>query len=172
MHQLSLVLGTAWTLSNALNQIEDIEVIIAGNASTDGGAGSIPGLLSEYRQIPALTHMQSFSVEGGKVTGERVTDEGKFGLEAPAPAIISVTEKANTPRFAAFKGIMAAKKKKIQELSLADIGVDAANVGLANATTSVSNSAPKPAKSAGEVITDEGDGGKKLVEFLVKEKLV
>ena len=166
------VLGTAWTLSNALNQIEDIEVIIAGNASTDGGAGSIPGLLSEYRQIPALTHMQSFSVEGGKVTGERVTDEGKFGLEAPAPAIISVTEKANTPRFAAFKGIMAAKKKKIQELSLADIGVDAANVGLANATTSVSNSAPKPAKSAGEVITDEGDGGKKLVEFLVKEKLV
>ena len=166
------VLGTAWTLSNALNQIEDIEVIIAGNASTDGGAGSIPGLLSEYRQIPALTHMQSFSVEGGKVTGERVTDEGKFGLEAPAPAIISVTEKANTPRFAAFKGIMAAKKKKIQELSLADIGVDAANVGLANATTSVSNSAPKPAKSAGEVITDEGGGGKKLVEFLVKEKLV
>ena len=166
-------LGTAWTLSNALNQIEDIELIIAGNASTDGAAGSIPGLLAEYRQIPALTHMETLTVEGGKVTGERVTEEGKFGLEAPAPAIVSVTEKANTPRFAAFKGIMAAKKKTIKELSIGDIGVDAANVGLANATTSVSQSTPKPPKSAGEIIKDEdGNGGKKLVEFLVKEKLV
>ena len=167
------VLGTAWTISNALNQVDDIELIIAGNASTDGGAGSIPGLLAEYRQIPALTSLESFSVEGGKVTGERVTEEGKFGLEAPTPAIVSVTEKANTPRFAAFKGIMAAKKKKIQELSIGDIGVDAANVGLENATTSVSNSTPKPPKSAGEIVNDEdGNGGKKLVEFLVKEKLV
>lgn len=166
------VLGTAWTLSNAINQIEDIELIIAGNASTDGGAGSIPGLLAEYRQIPALTHLQELSVEGGKVTGKRVTDEGVFGVEAPAPAIVSVTEKANTPRFAAFKGIMAAKKKKIEELSLEEIGVDAANVGLENATTSVSAVDPKPEKTAGEIITDEGDGGKKLVEFLVKQKLV
>ena len=67
---------------------------------------------------------------------------------------------------------MAAKKKTIEELSLGEIGVDAANVGLANATTSVSASTPKPPKSAGEIINDEGDGGKKLVEFLVKEKLV
>ncbi|MCG7258133.1 MULTISPECIES: electron transfer flavoprotein subunit beta/FixA family protein [Corynebacterium] len=165
-------LGTAWTLSNALNQIEDIELIIAGNASTDGGAGSIPGLLAEYRQIPALTHMEELSVEGGKVTGKRVTEEGVFGLEAPTPAIVSVTEKSNTPRFAAFKGIMAAKKKTIEELSLEEIGVDAANVGLANATTSVSASTPKPPKSAGEIVNDEGEGGKQLVEFLVKEKLV
>lgn len=165
-------LGTAWTIAQALNTIDDIELIIAGNASTDGGAGSIPGLLAEYRQIPALTHLEELSVEGGKVTGKRVTEDGVFGLEAPTPAIVSVTEKANTPRFAAFKGIMAAKKKTIKELAIAEIGVDAANVGLAHATTSVSASAPKPAKSAGEIITDEGDGGKKLVEFLVKEKLV
>lgn len=166
------VLGTAWTLSNALNQIEDIELIICGNSSTDGGAGCIPGLLAEYRQIPALTHLEEFTVEGDKVTGKRVTEEGVFGLEAPVPAIISVTEKANTPRFAVFKNIMAAKKKTIKELDLSEIGVDAGNVGLANATTSVSAVAPKPPKTAGEIIKDEGDGGKKLVEFLVKEKLV
>ncbi len=166
------VLGTAWTLSNALNQIEDIELVICGNTSTDGRAGAIPGLLAEYRQIPALTHMEELSVEGGKVTGKRVTDEGVFGLEAPTPAIVSVTEKSNDPRFAVFKGIMAAKKKTIKELSLADIGVDAANVGLSNATTSVSDVAAKPPKTAGEIINDEGDGGKKLVEFLKKEKLI
>ncbi|MDK6302184.1 electron transfer flavoprotein subunit beta/FixA family protein [Corynebacterium sp. UMB9976] len=166
------VLGTAWTLSNALNQIEDIELIIAGNASTDGVAGAIPGLLAEYRQIPALTHMEELAVESGTVTGKRVTEEGIFGLEAPTPAIVSVTEKANTPRFAVFKGIMAAKKKEIKELSLSDIGVDPANVGGGNATSSVAGVTPKPPKSAGEKITDEGDGGKKLVEFLAKEKLI
>src|SRR5699024_11708281 len=87
-------------------------------------------------QIPALTHMEELAVEGGTVTGKRVTEEGIFGLEAPTPAIVSVTEKSNTPRFAVFKGIMAAKKKEIKELSLSDIGVDPANVGGGNATRS------------------------------------
>ncbi|HCT15280.1 electron transfer flavoprotein subunit beta/FixA family protein [Corynebacterium nuruki] len=165
-------LGTAWTLSNALNLVDDIELIITGNASTDGGAGAVPGLLSEYRQIPALTHLRSLEVTADKVSGERVTEDGVFTVEAPKPAIVSVTEKANTPRFAVFKGIMAAKKKKIREVSIAEIGVDPANVGLAAAATRVTASNPKPAKTAGEMVTDEGDGGVKLVEFLVNNKLV
>ena len=165
-------LGTAWALSNAINLVDDIELIICGNSSTDGGAGAVPGLLSEYRQIPALTHLRSLTVEGGTVSGERVTEDGVYSVEAPTPAIVSVTEKANTPRFAVFKGIMAAKKKTIREVDLAEIGVDPSNVGLANAATSVSSSTPKPPKSAGEIITDEGDGGTKLVEYLVAQKLV
>ena len=165
-------LGTAWTLSNALNLVDDIELVIAGNASTDGGAGAVPGLLSEYRQIPAVTNLRSLTVDGGKVTGERVTEDGIFTVEAPTPAIISVTEKANTPRVPNFKGIMAAKKKTIREVSIADIGVAAENVGLGAAATRVTSSTPKPAKTAGEIITDEGDGGIKLVEFLVSRKLV
>jgi electron transfer flavoprotein beta subunit len=119
-----------------------------------------------------LTHLRSLEVAGGKVSGERVTEDGVYTVEAPTPAIVSVTEKANTPRFAVFKGIMAAKKKKIREVSLGDIGVAAENVGLAAASTSVTNAAPKPEKTAGEIITDEGDGGNKLVEYLVSKKLV
>jgi len=165
-------LGTAWTLSNALNLVDDIELIIAGNASTDGGAGAVPGLLSEYRQIPAITNLRTLSVEGGTVTGERVTEDGIFTVEAPTPAIVSVTEKANTPRVPNFKGIMAAKKKTIREVSIDEIGVAAENVGLGAAATQVTSSAPKPEKTAGEIITDEGDGGVKLVEFLVSQKLV
>ncbi|WP_296135994.1 electron transfer flavoprotein subunit beta/FixA family protein [uncultured Corynebacterium sp.] len=166
------VLGTAWTLSQALNLVDDIELIICGSESTDGNMGTVPGLISEYRQIPAVTGLRSFSVENGTVTGESAREEGVYSLEAPTPAIISVTEKANEPRFAAFKGIMAAKKKKIQQVDLEDIGVDAANVGLENAATSVTGYAPKPEKSAGEIITDEGDGGTKFVEFLANEKLI
>ncbi|HJG46142.1 electron transfer flavoprotein subunit beta/FixA family protein [Corynebacterium variabile] len=165
-------LGTAWTLSNALNQVEDIEIILAGNASTDGGAGAVPGLLSEYRQIPAVTNLRSLAVEGGKVTGERVTEDGIFTVEAPTPAIVSVTEKANTPRVPNFKGIMAAKKKTIRELGIGDIGVAAENVGLGAAATKVTASAPKAAKTAGEIVTDEGNGGVQLVEFLAKQKLI
>lgn len=165
-------LGTAWTLSNALNLVDDIELIIAGNASTDGGSGAVPGLLSEYRQIPAITNLRSLSVEGGTVTGERVTEDGIFTVSAPTPAIVSVTEKVNTPRVPNFKGIMAAKKKAIREVAIAEIGVAAENVGLAAAATRVSSSAPKPAKTAGEIVTDEGNGGVKLVEFLVNQKLV
>lgn len=166
------ILGTAWTLTNALNQIDDIELILCGNTSTDGNGGALPGLLAEYRQIPALTNLKTLQVEGGVVKGLRVTEDGGYDVEAPTPAIASVMELAYTPRFAAFKGIMAAKKKKIQELTLADIGVDPSNVGGANAATTVTGVAPKPAKSAGEQITDEGNGGTKLVEFLAKEKLI
>ena len=91
-------------------------------------------------------------------TGERVTEDGIFTVEAPTPAIVSVTEKANTPRVPNFKGIMAAKKKTIRELGIGDIGVAAENVGLGAAATKVTASAPKAAKTAGEIVTDEGNG--------------
>lgn len=166
------VLGTAWTLSQALNLVDDVALIVTGNASTDGSVGAVPALISEYRQIPALTHLRSVEVADGVVRGESAREEGVFGLEAPLPAIVSVTEKANEPRFAAFKGIAAARKKEIRTVSLAEIGVDPSNVGLAAAATGVTASAPKPAKSAGQIIRDEGDGGVKLVEFLAEQKLI
>ena len=169
---LSLGADEGILVTNALNQVEDIEIILAGNASTDGGAGAVPGLLSEYRQIPAVTNLRSLAVEGGKVTGERVTEDGIFTVEAPTPAIVSVTEKANTPRVPNFKGIMAAKKKTIRELGIGDIGVAAENVGLGAAATKVTASAPKAEKTAGEIVTDEGNGGVQRVEFLAKQKLI
>lgn len=166
------VVQTGWALARALGAIEGTELVIAGNESTDGVGGAIPAVIAEYLGLPQLTHLRKLTVEGGKVTGERETDEGVFTLEASLPAIVSVNEKINEPRFPSFKGIMAAKKKEVTVLTLAEIGVEGDEVGVANAGTKVTVSTPKPAKAAGEKVTDEGDGGSKIAEYLVGQKLI
>ncbi|WP_059020986.1 electron transfer flavoprotein subunit beta/FixA family protein [Mycobacterium sp. M26] len=163
---------TGWALARALGAIEGTELVIAGNEATDGTGGAVPAIIAEYLGLPQLTHLRKVSVEGGKITGERETDEGVFTVEASLPAVISVNEKINEPRFPSFKGIMAAKKKEVTTLTLAEIGVEADEVGLANAGSSVLSSTPKPPKTAGEKITDEGEGGKKIAEYLVAQKII
>jgi electron transfer flavoprotein beta subunit len=116
--------------------------------------------------------MRKIVVDGGTISGERETDEGVFSVEASLPAVVSVNEKINEPRFPSFKGIMAAKKKEVATLSLADIGVEADEVGLAHAGSTVLSSTPKAAKTAGEKVSDDGEGGKKIAEYLVAQKLI
>jgi electron transfer flavoprotein beta subunit len=168
----SCVVQTGWALARALGTVEGVELVIAGNEATDGTGGAVPAIIAEYLGLPQLTHLRKLSVENGKVTGERETDDGIFALEASLPAVVSVTEKINEPRFPSFKGIMAAKKKEVVVLTLADIGVEADEVGLANAGSKVLSSTPKPAKTAGEKVADEGDGGTKIAQYLVSQKII
>jgi len=171
MHGSDMV-QTGWALARALGTIEGTELVIAGNEATDGTGGAVPAIIAEYLGLPQLTQLRKLTVEGGKVTGERETDEGVFGLETGLPAIVSVTEKINEPRFPSFKGIMAAKKKEVQVLTLADLGVDPETVGVANAGTTVTGSTPKPPRTAGERVSDEGDGGTKIAAYLVGQKII
>ncbi|WP_099040154.1 electron transfer flavoprotein subunit beta/FixA family protein [Mycobacterium neglectum] len=171
MHGSDMV-QTGWAIARALGTIEGTELVIAGNEATDGVGGAVPAIVAEYLGLPQLTHLRKVTVEGGKVTGERETDDGVFTVEAPLPAVVSVNEKINEPRFPSFKGIMAAKKKEVTTLTLAEIGVEADEVGVANAGTKVLASTPKPPKTAGEKITDEGEGGAKVAEYLVAQKII
>jgi electron transfer flavoprotein beta subunit len=168
----SCVVQTAWALARALGTIEGTELVIAGNESTDGTGGAVPAIIAEYLGLPQLTHLRKLSVEAGKITGQRETDDGLFTLEASLPAVVSVNEKINEPRFPSFKGIMAAKKKEVTTLTLAEIGVEPDEVGLSNAGSTVLAAHPKPPKTAGEKVTDEGDGGTKIAEYLVAEKII
>ncbi|GAB0101265.1 electron transfer flavoprotein subunit beta/FixA family protein [Nocardia sp. JMUB6875] len=163
---------TAYILAAALGQIEGIELVIAGNEATDGRAGAVPAIIAEYLGLPQLTHLRKLTVDGDRIAGERETDEGVFKLEASLPAIVSVTEKINEPRFPSFKGIMAAKKKEVQTFTLADLGVDPETVGVANAGTQVTGVTPKPARTAGEKIVDEGEGGNQIATYLVGQKII
>jgi electron transfer flavoprotein beta subunit len=163
---------TGWALARALGTIEGTDLVIAGNEATDGTGGAVPAIIAEYLGLPQLTHMRKIVVEGDKISGERETDEGVFSVEASLPAVVSVNEKINEPRFPSFKGIMAAKKKEVATLTLADIGVEADEVGLANAGSSVLTSTPKPPKTAGEKVSDEGEGGTKIAEYLVAQKII
>jgi electron transfer flavoprotein beta subunit len=167
------VLQTATVLAKAIGTIEGVDLVIAGNESTDGVAGAVPAIVAELLGLAQLTHARKVEVDGTTIRVEReTTDEGLTRLEASLPALISVSEKINEPRYPSFKGIMAAKKKPVRTVTVADLGVDAGDVGLANAWSSVLEAAPKPPRSGGRKTEDEGDGGAKIAEYLVSQKLI
>ena len=166
------VVQTGWALARALGTIEGTELVIAGNEATDGVGGAVPAIIAEYLGLPQLTHLRKLSLDGDKITGERETDDGVFTIEASLPAVVSVNEKINEPRFPSFKGIMAAKKKEVTKLTLAEIGVESDEVGLENAGSKVLTSTPKPPKTAGEKVTDEGEGGTEIAKYLVSQKII
>jgi electron transfer flavoprotein beta subunit len=159
-------------LSMGIGTVGDVDLVIAGNEASDGRGGAMAAMVAELLGFPALTHAREISVEGTAVTVKRETDDGVTHLSADLPAVVSVGEKINEPRYPSFKGIMAAKKKPVTTLSLADAGLDAGEVGLGNALTTVTSASPKPPKAAGEKIEDEGDGGSKIAAFLVGQKLI
>src|SRR5690242_1473820 len=164
--------ATAKVLAKAIGTIEGVDLVVAGNEASDGRGAAVPAMVADVLGWPALTHVRELTVEGGAVTGRRETDDGVTVLSAELPVVVSVSEKINEPRYPSFKGIMAAKKKPVATLTLADVGVDAGEVGLAHALTTVTSASPKPPKSAGEKVTDEGDGGDKIASFLVGQKLI
>lgn len=148
------------------------DLVLAGNEASDGGTAAVPAMVADVLGVPALTHAREITVDGSSVTVRRETDDGVTHLSAELPAVVSVGEKINEPRYPSFKGIMTAKKKPVSVITLVDAGIDPAEVGLANATSTVTSSQPKPPKSAGEKITDEGDGGAKIAAYLVAQKLI
>jgi electron transfer flavoprotein beta subunit len=163
---------TAKALAKVIGTVEGYDLVIAGNEASDGRTGAVPAMIAEVLGLPALTHAQALAVDGTTVTVTRGTDDGITKLTAELPALVSVGEKINEPRYPSFKGIMAAKKKPVTSLTLADAGIDAGEVGLANALTSVTEAAPKPPKSGGEKVEDEGDGGDKVAAYLVGQKII
>ena len=163
-HALATVIGTAFP--------DGFDLVLAGNEASDGRAAAVPAMVADLLGVPALTHAREITVEGSALTVRRETDDGITTLAAELPAVVSVGEKINEPRYPSFKGIMAAKKKPVSTLSLADAGIDPSTVGLANATSSVTSAQPKPPKSAGEKVTDEGDGGARIAAFLAAQKLI
>jgi electron transfer flavoprotein beta subunit len=168
----SCAVQTARALAKTIGTVDGYDLVIAGNEASDGRSAAVPAMVADVLGLPALTHAREITVDGSTITVRRETDDGVTHLTAELPAVVSVGEKINEPRYPSFKGIMAAKKKPVTTLSLADAGVDPGEVGLANALTTVTSAQPKPPKSAGEKIEDEGDGGARIAAFLVSQKLI
>jgi electron transfer flavoprotein beta subunit len=158
-------------LAAALGQLE-YDIVICGAEATDSQMSVMPALLAERLGLPQLSGARKLTVDGGVAKIERQTDGGYWAVEAPLPAIVSTWDTINEPRYPSFKGIMAAKKKPVETKTLADLGLDASAVGLANATTQVVDFAGRPPKGEGVKVTDEGDGAQKFVDFLAGQKIV
>jgi electron transfer flavoprotein beta subunit len=164
-------LQTSAALAKVLEGLE-YDLVIAGSEATDSRMAIMGALLSERLGQPQLTGARKLTVDGTSVTIERQTDDGYAVVQATTPAIISVVEKINEPRYPSFKGIMAAKSKPLTTLSVGDAGVDAGQVGLAAAPSQVVEFSTKPPRQAGQIVKDEGDGGTKIAEFLASQKFV
>lgn len=165
------VLGTSAALAAVLGQI-GFDLVVLGSESTDARTGVLPAMLSERLGVPQLSFASKVEIDGTSITINRLADYGYDTVVASLPAVLSVVEKINEPRYPSFKGIMAAKKKPVQTMSLADTGVDASAVGLANAATEVQSWDKRPTRQAGTIVTDEGDGGSKAAEFLAGRKFI
>ncbi|GIU54370.1 electron transfer flavoprotein subunit beta/FixA family protein [Arthrobacter sp. NicSoilC12] len=159
---------TAETLAAAIRRM-GFDLVITGNVSTDGSGGMIPAMLAELLDVPHATGLSSVEISGGAVSGSRAVDSGVQKVSANLPAVISITEALPEARFPNFKGIMAAKKKPLEVLTLADLGVAADNPEAARSI--MLTVAERPPRAAGVKIIDEGDAGEKLAEFLIENRL-
>ncbi len=148
------------------------DLILTGMASTDGSMGVVPTMLAERLGLPAVTYASELTVTDEAVSVRRDGDAASQTIEASLPALVSVTDQINEPRYPSFKGIMAAKKKPVEQWTLSDLGVDAAQVGLEAAWTKVDSFMARPARQQGQIVADVGDGGQKLAAFLVEHKFV
>ncbi len=168
----SCAVQTAKVLATVIGTLGEVDLVLAGNEASDGTIGAVPSMIAEVLGFPDLTHARTITVDGSTVTVERETDDALTTVQASLPAVVSVGEKINEPRYPSFKGIMAAKKKPVTTMTLADVGIDTGEVGLANATSTVIDATPRLPREAGQVVTDEGDGAAKLAEYLVGQKLI
>jgi electron transfer flavoprotein beta subunit len=164
-------LATSLAIAEALKRV-GFDLVVFGSESTDARTGVVPAMVAERLGVPQLTLAGKVDISGTDVTIRRMSDDGYAVVTAPLPAVLSVVEKINEPRYPSFKGIMAAKKKPVQTLTLADLGLDAGSVGLAGAASWVEDFAARPPRAAGVIVKDEGDGGSKAAGFLIDRKFI
>ena len=148
------------------------DLVICGSESTDARMGVMAAMLAERLTVPQASLAGKVDIEGSTLRIRRVSADGYHEVETSLPAVISVVEKINEPRYPSFKGIMAAKKKPVQTLTLADAGIDPAVVGLTGAGSEVVDFTQRPPRQAGVIVKDDGDGGVKAADFLAAQKFI
>jgi electron transfer flavoprotein beta subunit len=164
-------IATSAVLAAAIDKLQP-DLVLMGSESTDARMSVVPAMVAERTGRPQLTFAAKVELDGDTVRVQRMTDYGYDVVEGKLPALVSVVEKINEPRYPSFKGIMAAKKKPVETLSLTDLGVNAASVGLGGSWSAVQDFAARPARTAGTIVTDEGDGAAKLADFLSAQKFI
>ncbi len=161
-------IATAWALNSVLSTIEDLSLVIMGNQSSDGSTGVLPGMLAEYRQVPALTQAYNLRIEAQQIHGTRDDERGTWEVAAALPAVVAVTEQSDKPRFPNFKGMKAAKKHEITRYSAADIGLEAVS-----SATAVTSATEVPPRTAGELLEGPADDiAAQVVEHLAARNLI
>jgi electron transfer flavoprotein beta subunit len=168
--QNSDTLSTARVLAAAIKG-QPFDLIVCGQESTDGSTGAVPGQLAELLGLPLLSFAKQLTVEQGKASVHRQTDEGYDVVEAPLPAVVTVTGGINEPRYPSLRGIMQSKNKEVKQLDLNGLGLEGQAGGKA-LTQEVVDLQPAASRKAGRVIEDKGEAVKEIVDFLAELKVI
>jgi electron transfer flavoprotein beta subunit len=167
------VAATGYALAQALRR-ETPDLVLLGQQSDDGECYTIGAVVAEHLQMPSLTQVIKMDVEPDKVRCERQAEYGYDTVEVTLPAVISVGDAINEPRYPSLKAIMGAKKKQLDTLAAADVEIDAARVGGEHSAAHWVGSKPPPEKQAGTIIEDEdtNETVEKIVAWLDERKLI
>ncbi len=150
-----------------------VDLVMCGMASTDASGSVVPAMLAERLGLPQVTFAAVIETQGDQVRIKRDGDTATEVIGGTMPLVLSVTDQSGEARYPSFKGIMAAKKKPLETYSLADLGVEADQVGLSVAWSEVTETAERPPRSAGEIVKDEdGSGASALTDFLAAQKFI
>jgi electron transfer flavoprotein beta subunit len=168
------LLGTTRVLAAVIGrEAEPVDLVLTGQQAGDSDGAVLWAALAERLERPVISQVAELTVADGAVTGKRQTELGYEVIRAPLPAVIAVSDAINEPRYPSLKGIMGAKKKPTDRLSLSDLGMDAGEVGEAGSRTAVTALGEPPSRGDRVIVEDEdGSGAQKILEFLVERRLV
>ena len=164
-------LATSRVLATYL-AMHEFNLVLFGATSSDAGMGVVPSMVATRLGWPALTLALTLTIEGTSVEVRRMVGSGYDELSSTLPAVVSVGDKINTPRYPNFKGILAAKKAEILTVDLNALGLEASEVGAAGSVSHVIDVALRPEKQPGRVITDEGTAAQEIFDYLTMAKLL
>ena len=167
------VCATGYALAKVLEK-ESPDLVLLGQQSDDGECYTIGAVVADHLQMPSLTQVIKMDVEDGKLRCERQAEYGYDTVEVDLPAVISVGDAINEPRYPSLKAIMGAKKKPLDTKAIGDVGIEAGKVGAEGKRTSVLEINPPPQKEAGQIIEDEDtdETVEKIVAWLEERKLL
>jgi electron transfer flavoprotein beta subunit len=169
-------IATSLVLAKAVEKIGEgsaVDVVLCGMASTDGAMSVVPAMLAERLGLPQVTLGSRIERKENQLAVQRDGDTATEVVIGSMPLVASVTDQSGEARYPSFKGIMAAKKKPLETYSLSDLGVDAGDVGLSVAWSTVEETTERPPRTAGEIVKDEdGSGATALVGFLASKKFI
>jgi len=165
------LVATSRVLAAALAR-EEAELVLFGQQASDADGAVLWAAVAERLARPVVSQAMELAVDGGSVRVKRQTEFGYDTIEAPLPAVVAVSDAINEPRYPSLKGIMGAKKKPQDVLSLADLGVDVAAAGEAGSRTTVLALGDPPARGDARKIEGDGNAPQAIVDFLVEKRLV
>jgi electron transfer flavoprotein beta subunit len=165
------LVATSYALAEAIKR-ESPDLVLFGQQAGDSDGAVLWAAVADRLQLPVISQVSELKVADGTVTAKRQTEFGYDRIQAPLPAVLAVSDALNEPRYPSLKGIMGAKKKPQEVLSLADIGVAADRAGQAGSRTTVTALSPPPSRGDTQKIEDDGSAAQKIMEYLMERKLV